>query len=125
MNIDAVIKRLEALEGKITGTKHIESIIVGALGNDGNPAPCPCPDDYTGKYVVLENVFFKVNRIWEYKPERKIIDDFREYCPPADYQNPVIYLVRNGEIEIGEAARQTIEAALKAVQDAGKDDNNQ
>lgn len=125
MNVEAVIKRLEALEGRIVGTKHIESIVIGALGADGNPVPCSSPDDYTGKYVVLENVFFKVNRIWEYRPNTKIIDDFREYCPPAEYQNPVIYLVRNGEIESGEAARQTIEAALKAVQDAGKDDNNQ
>ena len=125
MNVEAVIKRLEALEGRIVGTKHIESIVIGALGADGNPVPCSSPDDYTGKYVVLENVFFKVNRIWEYRPNTKIIDDFREYCPPAEYQNPVIYLVRNGEIETGEAARQTIEAALKAVQDAGKDDNNQ
>lgn len=125
MNIDAVIKRLEALEGKIIGTKHIESIVVGALGTDGNPAPCSNPDDYTGKYVVLENVFFKVNRIWEYHPRRIIIDDFREYCPPADYQNPVIFLVRNGEIEIGEAARQTVKAALQAVKDAGTNDYNQ
>lgn len=125
MNVEAVIKRLEALEGRIVGTKHIESIVIGALGADGNPVPCSSPDDYTGKYVVLENVFFKVNRIWEYRPNTKIIDDFREYCPPAEYQNPVIYLVRNGEIETGEAARHTIEAALKAVQDAGKDDNNQ
>lgn len=123
MNVEAVIKRLEALEGKITGTKHIESIIVGALGNDGNPAPCSC--DYTGKYVVIENIFFKIDRIWEYRPNRKIIDDFREYCPPADYQNSVIYLVRNGEIEIGEEARQAVEAALQAARDAGQDDYNQ
>lgn len=118
MNISAVLQRLEKLEGQIVGATHIESIIVGALGDDGNPTLCSSPDDYTGKYAVLENVFLKVGRSWEYRPNRKIIDDFREYCPPADYQNPVVYLIRTGETGIGEAARQTVQQALNAVRDA-------
>lgn len=125
MNIEAVIKRLEALEDKIMGTRHVESIIVGAAGKDGNPVPCPDPEGYTGKYIVLENVFLKVGKTWEYHPNKIIIDDFREYCPPADYQNAVIHLVRCGEIEIGEVARATVEQALKAARVSETDDNNQ
>lgn len=125
MNIDAVIKRLEALEDKLLGTRHVESVIVGAAGNDGNPVLCSDPDSYAGKYVALENVFLKVGKVWEYHPNKVILDNFRDYCPPADYQNSVIHLVRCGEFEIGEGARQTVEQALKAVRMSEDDDNNQ
>ena len=113
MNVDAVIRRLEALEGRITGTEHIESIIIGMPGSDGMPAPAP--DDYTGEYVVLENRFFKVNRIWEYKPKITRIGNYTDYCPPQGFQNAVINLVRRTAIEISAYAREAVYEALQAV----------
>ena len=123
MNIDSVIKRLEALEGKLTGTRHIESIVVGALGSDGEPTPCANPEIFLGRYVAKENIFQKINDVWGYYPNRIILDDFRDYCPPADYQNAVIYLIRCGEIEIKEAARQLVSEALKAAGETVTDDD--
>lgn len=122
MNVDAVIKRLEALEGRINGTTHIESIIIGIPGKDGLPFPCPDPEAYTGEYVVLENTFVKVgvrpsDRIWVYKPKITRISNYSDYEPPEGFRNTVINLVRRTEIEISAYAREAVEEALRAAKE--------
>lgn len=127
MNVEAVLKRLAALEEKLGGNRHIESVFVGALSPDGQLVPCFDADSYTGKYTVIEHIFIKVNKCWEYRPNRKIIDDFRDYCPPTDYHNRVVYLVRTRhEIKRTEAAREAIDEAMRAVAETGtSNDYNQ
>lgn len=117
MNVDAVLKRLEALEGKLIGTAHIESILIGIPGKDGLPFPCSDPEAYTGEYVVLENRFVKVNRIWVYRPRITRIKNYADYMPPEGFRNAVISLVRQGTVEISEYARKAVEAALQAVKE--------
>ena len=121
MNIDAVIKRLEALEGKITGKTYIESIIVGIPGEDGNPAPCNDTDDYQGQFLVLENVFVKIEKAWTYKPRKILISNYQNYQPPADFRNAVIYLIRRGEVPVSNYARETVKEATKAVETANNE----
>lgn len=119
MNIDAVLKRLDALEGKITGTMHIESIIVGIPGCLGVPVPCPDANTYKGQFLVLENTFLrKEKHVWEYKPRMFLISDYRNYKPPASFKNGVIFLIRRGAYVIGKAAQDTIDEAMKAVEAA-------
>ena len=115
MNLEGIVKRLEALEGKLSGSKHIESIIVGIPGRNGKPAPCFDVNAYTGDYVVLENVFYRTGRIRDYKPEITRINDYRDYNPAKCYENAVIYLVRRKVIEIHAEARKAVEEALQAV----------
>ncbi len=119
MNIDAVIKRLEALEGKITGTTHIESIIIGIPGEDGNPIPCTNPETYQGQWLVLENTFVKKDkRLWVYQPRKILINRYQNYNPPTDYRNGVIYLIRRGVKPISRFAMESVSEALQAVETA-------
>lgn len=119
MNVDAVIKRLEALEGKITGSMHIESILIGIPGANGKPVICSNPETYKGQWIVLENIFLKKDKhVWVYKPRMILIASYQNYNPPASFRNSVIYLVRRGILAISASARNTVLEALKAVEAA-------
>lgn len=121
MNIDAVIKRLEALEGKITGKTHIESIIVGIPGKYGNMAACNNPETYQGQFLVHEHVFMKIDKAWNYQPRKFLISNYQNYKPPADFRNAVIYLIRRGQVPISQYAQETIDKAIKAVEAANNE----